>query len=149
MIAVFFKPRPKKGGTAEQSPIPLDQENDDLSGSTPTPPPKAKRCGKYDALEKRLKSLNKYNTEGHWRKHHLQENLSWTVVIQTWTHSPSGKVVEVHHFCPYGMSRYVQGRKSLDTCKANYRSLPKEIKDEFKEIDSEKMISSSPAVIME
>ena len=56
---------------------------------------------------------------------------SWTHVIQTWTHIPTKRSIDISHFSPYGMNLYTQNMKSLPSFKSSYQALPKEIRDEF------------------
>ena len=82
------------------------------------------------SLENRISSLKNNNTEGDWRKVHLI-TISWTHVIQTWTHVPTKKSIDISHFSPYGMNLYIQKMKSLPSCKSSYQALPKEVREEF------------------
>ena len=82
------------------------------------------------SLENRICSLKKNNTKEDWRKVHFII-ISWTHVIQTWTHIPTKKSIDISHFFSYGMNLYIQKMKTLPNCKSSYQALPKEVPEEF------------------
>ena len=130
----FFKKK-TPAPTTTTTPIVLEVSSQTTTTTPPPTPPATKRCGKYDSLEKRLKSLNKYKTEGNWKKHALLESkLSWTEVIQTFEHIPSGRRVELFHFAPYGMAQYISDKKSIRSCSSSFNVLPKEVQDEMADL---------------
>ena len=58
------------------------------------------------SLDNRISSLKKNNTED-WQKFHLIK-ISWTHIIQTWTHIPTKTLIDISHFFPYSMDLYIQ-----------------------------------------
>ena len=122
--------------TTPTTPILLEE-----SDQTPTliphapPPSKAKRCGKFDSLEKHINTLTKCKVEGAWRKHQMMDlKLAWTEIIQTFEHIPSGRQVEIYHFAPYGMAQYIAHYKSIPSCSSSFQALPKEIQVEMSDL---------------
>ena len=79
---------------------------------------KLKRTEKLMSVESRISSLKKNNSEVDWQKIHLIK-ISWTHVIQTWTHIPTKNSIDISHFSPYGMNLYIQKMKSLPSCKSS------------------------------
>ena len=123
----FTKVVRKRGG--ESNPVVIaDSSTSSTPPATPTPevPPAAKHCKKTDSLDNRLKSLQKNKTEGNWRKHELMSvPLPWTEVIQRFEHLPSGEVVEIHHFAPYGMVHFIEQQKSTQVALPAIKASPK------------------------
>ena len=83
---------------------------------------KLKCTEKLMSLENIIRSLKKDNTEGDWQKFHLSK-ISWTYVIQTWTHKLTKKSIDLSHFSPYGMNLYIQKMQSLPSCKSSYQTV--------------------------
>ena len=82
------------------------------------------------SLENKITSLKNNKTEGDWQKVHLIK-VSWTYRIQTWTHIPTKRSIDISHFSPYDMNLYIQKMKSLPSFKSSHQALPKEVREEF------------------
>ena len=67
---------------------------------------KVKPTEKLMSLDNRISSLKKNNTED-WQKFHLIK-ISWTHIIETWTHIPTKTLIDISHFFPYSMNLYIQ-----------------------------------------
>ena len=152
-IQNFFKPKPaeKKKATTASNPIVISGTPSSSSNtpSAPPPPKPSSRCGKYERLEKRLKALSRYKTEGDWRKHEkLDEKIAWTEIVQTFEHLPSKRKVEIWHFCPYGMCEYTAQQKSIPSCTANYNSLPKDVQAEMADLFTQEHDFNSDDVVV-
>ena len=75
---------------------------------------KVKRSGKLITLENRISFLKKNNTKETLRKLHLIK-VPWKHAIQTWTHIPTKRSIDISRFYPYDMNLHIQKMKSLPT----------------------------------
>ena len=49
---------------------------------------------------------DRFKTEGDWR-HAERKKLVMSVLIRTWTHTPSGKTAEMKQICLWGMREHI------------------------------------------
>ena len=66
--------------------------------------------------DNRLKKFSRFKTEGDWRRVG-RKKLVMTVLIQKWTHTPSGKTAEIKQICPWGMHEHISKLLSEENCK--------------------------------
>ena len=57
-------------------------------------------------IDDRLKNFSRFKTEGDQR-HVEREKLVMTILIQKFTHPPSGKTAEMKQICQWGMHEHI------------------------------------------
>ena len=71
-----------------------------------------------DNMERRISMMRKNHPEGDWRRFQ-QIEISWALVIQTWTYE-GVKLCEIQHFTPWGMRLTMLDLLKKDKCKIRF-----------------------------